>query len=177
MVWQVSLSLVICLLVCSQQNLTAWSRNYQPGSPARVPLGAFIEPPAGANDLSCTPAIQPYLSTDVHSEASLVLDYNPDRSAKIHVINPSTRNSILLHGPAVSGKASFRITDLGPPRIEPYELECRVSNSQQCLVTHFTVSFLPANKKSASVVRKSAETGMLHIPDEKGTLRPFFPFG
>ncbi|KAG0148365.1 hypothetical protein CROQUDRAFT_417887 [Cronartium quercuum f. sp. fusiforme G11] len=152
-------------------------KNYEAGSPAIAPSGAFIEPPAGSFDLRCTPTIQPYLSTDDLSSASLMLDYS-DRSAKIEVVNPSTQRSILKNGPAISGKVLFKLADLGPPRIEPYVLECRVSNPIKCLTTQFTVSFLHPNPTvSGSVVRKNAESGMLEVPGAEGSLRPFFPFG
>ncbi|KAH9810224.1 hypothetical protein DFH28DRAFT_504138 [Melampsora americana] len=152
-------------------------KHYESSAPATPPLGAFANPPAGSFDLRCIATLQPYLSTDELSEASLILDY-PDPSARIDVIHPLTGQSLLYKGPVLPGKVSFKIKELGPPRLEPYEVVCQLTKDTKTLVTHFNVSFLPPNPiPQASVVRKNAESGMLTISDKNGLLVPFFPFG
>lgn len=172
------LILAFLQLASSEEKYKEWcGKHYESSAPATPPLGAFVRPPVGSFDLRCVATLQPYLSTDKLSEASVILDH-PDPSAQIDVINPLTDRSLLYKGPVSPGKVLFKIEELGPPRTKPYELVCRLSGDSKTLVTHFNVYFLPPNPiPKASVVRKNAQSGMLTISDEHGSLVPFFPFG
>ncbi|KAH9820719.1 hypothetical protein DFH28DRAFT_633406 [Melampsora americana] len=173
---------------------------YEPSAPALTIQGQFPSPQmsrAYRLDFGCTPAIQPYMSTDNESTVYMVVDailtqYQTNRSIEVSpetrelqviVINTNTSQAVtsgMVKVNTIGNQLKFSFKDLGEPSMNPYNLICQAYVNEQWITESATnVKFLPPNlqKGIASAVRMNAESGTLMVTDEGGKMMPFIPFG
>ncbi|EGG01809.1 uncharacterized protein MELLADRAFT_91894 [Melampsora larici-populina 98AG31] len=173
---------------------------YEPSAPALTIQGQFPSPQMSRGrrlEFGCTPAIQPYISTDNESTIYMVVDavltqYETTRSIEISpetselqvvVINTNTSKAVasgMVKVHTLGNQMKFSFKDLGEPSMKAYNLICQAYVNEQWITEASTsVKYLPSNlqKGIASVVRMNAESGTLMVTDEGGEMMPFIPFG
>ncbi|MBW0514744.1 hypothetical protein O181_054459 [Austropuccinia psidii MF-1] len=162
--------------------------------------GAFFDPPTVERpllNLKCSPRVKPYLEADSPSIGSIIVDaaltyYQlegaielPQSVEQLQIIVINTKTNKAFAGGIVgvntlSNELPFSLNDLGNPNMDSLSVVCQAYANEEWLTeTPFSLDYLPTPSPNelGSVVRVTANTGILLVIDQNERIKPLLPFG